>query len=328
MRRRDFIALAGAATAWPLAARAQQTQRVRRIGALLVVSENGQEGQARLAPFVDRLAELGWTEGRNVRFDTRWGAGDGEPFRRYATELVELSPDVILCDASASAAALQRVSRAIPIVFAGVIDPVGAGLVKSMARPGGNTTGFIAFEYAIGAKWLELLKDIAPNVTRAAVLRDSVIAAGIGQFAAIQATGTIDMQLSAIDLRDPDTVEPAIAEFASVDPNGGLVVTGSPFGATHPEVIAALAARHKLPAVYPFRHYVSAGGLASYGSDLASEFRSAADYVDRILKGEKAADLPVQAPNKYELVINLKSAKAIGLTVPPSLLARADEVIE
>jgi putative tryptophan/tyrosine transport system substrate-binding protein len=244
-----------------------------------------------------------------------------------ARDLVALSPDVILCDASPSVAALQQASRTVPVVFAGIIDPVGAGLVKSMARPGGNTTGFTAFEYAIGAKWLELLKEIAPSVTRAAVLRDSAISAGIGQFAAIQAVGPIGMELSVIDLHDVAAIEPAVAEFASGS-KGGLVVTGSPFGATHPEVIAALAVKYKLPAVYPFRHYVNAGGLASYGSDLVSQFRSAAGYVDRILKGERPADLPVQAPTKYELVINLKTAKAIGLDVPATVLARADEVIE
>ena len=327
MKRREFITLLGSAAAWPLAARAQQDERVRLIGVLMVVGESGPQGRARLDPFVQKLRELGWIDGRNARLDIRWAAGDAEPYRRYARELVALSPDVIVADASPSVAALQQASRAVPIVFAGVIDPVGAGLVKSPARPGGNTTGFIAFEYAIGAKWLELLKEIAPHVTRAAVLRDSVIAAGIGQFAAIQAVGPIGMELSVIDLHDVDAIEPAIAEFARSS-NGGLVVTGSPFGATHPDVIAALAVRYKLPAVYPFRHYVSAGGLVSYGSDLASEFRSAAGYVDRILRGEKPADLPVQAPTKYELVINLKAAKAIGLEVPATLLARADEVIE
>jgi ABC-type uncharacterized transport system substrate-binding protein len=325
--RREFIALLGGAAAWPIEAPAQQGERVRRVGALIVVSEAGPQGQARLGPFVLRLAELGWTEGRNARFDIRWGAGDAETVRRHARELVALSPDVILSDASPSVAALQQASRTVPIVFAGVIDPVGAGLVKSMARPGGNTTGFTGFEYAIGAKWLELLKEMAPSVTRVAVLRDSGIAAGIGQFAAIQVVDPIGLELSVIDLRDPGALEPAVADFARGG-NGGLVVTGSPFGATHPEVIAALAARYKLPAVYPFRHYVSAGGLASYGSDLASQFRAAAGYVHRILNGEKPADLPVQGPTKYELVINLKTAKALGLTVPTALLVRADEVIE
>ena len=328
-RRELLAALGGAAAAWPLAARAQQgeRERVRRIGILMVVGESGPQGHARLDPFVRRLTELGWTDGRNVRLDIRWAAGDAEPYRRYARELVALSPDVIVADASPSVSALQQASRTVPIVFAGVIDPVGAGLVKSLARPGGNATGFTAFEYAIGAKWLELLKEIAPNVTRVAVLRDSVIAAGIGQFAAIQTVGPIGMELSVIDLHDIHAIEPAVAEFARAS-NGGLVVTGSPFGATHPDVIAALAVRYKLPAVYPFRHYVNAGGLVSYGPDLASQFRSAAGYVDRILKGEKPADLPVQAPTKYELTINLKTAKALGLTVPPTLLARADEVIE
>jgi putative tryptophan/tyrosine transport system substrate-binding protein len=327
MRPREFITLLGSAIAWRLTTHAQHGERVRRIGALIVVSEAGAQGQARLGPFVQRLGELGWTDGRNARFDTRWGAGDAETLRRYARELVALSPDVIFSDASPSVAALQQASRAVPIVFAKVIDPVGTGLVRSMARPGGNTTGFTAFEYAIGAKWLELLKEIAPSVTRVAVLRDSAMAAGIGQFAAIQAVGPIGMELSVVDLHDAGALEPAIAEFAG-GANGGLIVTGSPFGATHPEVIAALATRYKLPAVYPFRHYISAGGLASYGSDLVTQFRAAASYADRILKGEKPAELPVQAPTKYELVINLKSARAIGLTVPQTMLARADEVIE
>jgi putative ABC transport system substrate-binding protein len=327
MNRRAFITLLGGVAAWPVAARAQQGGRMRRIGVLMTLSEHAQDGRARLGAFLQRLTELGWTDGHNVRLDIRWSAGDAERFRRYARELVALSPDVVLADGSYSVAALQQATRTIPIVFAGVIDPVGAGLVKSLARPGGNTTGFTAFEYAIGAKWLELLREIAPGVTRVAVLRDSAIAAGIGQFAAIQTVAPIGIELSAIDFHDPDAIEPAVAEFAQ-GPNGGLVVTGSPFGAAHPEVIAALAARHKLPAVYPFGRYVSAGGLVSYGSDLVSQFRPAAGYVDRILKGEKPADLPVQAPTKYELAINLKTAKALALTVPDTLLARADEVIE
>jgi putative tryptophan/tyrosine transport system substrate-binding protein len=241
--------------------------------------------------------------------------------------LVALAPDVILADGSSSVAALQQASRTVPIVFAGVIDPVGAGLIKSLARPGGNATGFTAFEYAIAAKWLELLKEIAASVTRAAVLRDSAIAAGIGQFAAIQAVAPIGTELSVIDLNNADAIEPTVAEFARGS-NGGLVVTGSPVGATHPDMIVALAARYKLPAVYPFRRYVNAGGLVAYGSDLANQFRLAADYVDRILKGEKPADLPVQAPTKYEIAINLKTAKALGLDIPATVLARADEVVE
>jgi putative ABC transport system substrate-binding protein len=343
MKRREFITLVGgAAAAWPVAAalaseasgqrgdsKVQHADgRMRRIGVLMNVVESDPDGQARRAVFVQRLKELGWIEGRNLRFDFRGGAGEGELYRQYATELVALSPDVIFTNASATVAVLQQVTRTQPIVFATVIDPVGAGLVESLARPGGNTTGFIAFEYAIGAKWLELLKEIAPGVTRAAVLRDPAIAAGIGQFAAIQAAGPIGIELSVISTRgDAGAVENAVAAFAR-RPNGGLVVTGSPFAANNAGRIAALAARHKLPAVYPFRYFVSGGGLISYGPDLADQFRAAAGYVDRILKGEKPEDLPVQAPTKYELVVNLKTAKTLGLEVPPTLLARADEVIE
>jgi putative tryptophan/tyrosine transport system substrate-binding protein len=273
-----------------------------------------------------RLTELGWADGHNARLNVRWTAGsvDGA---RIAAELVALAPDVILTDSSFNVAAVQQATRIVPIVFGGVIDPVGAGLVNSLARPGGNTTGFTAFEYAIGAKWLELLKEVAPRITRAAVLRDSTIAAGIGQFAAIQATAPFGIELSAVGLHDATAIEPAIAAFAR-DANGGLVMTASPFAGNHPDVIPTLAVRYRLPAVYPWRYLVNAGGLMSYGSELASQFRLAAQYVDRILKGEKPADLPVQAPTKYELVINLKTAKALGLEVPPSLLARADEVIE
>jgi ABC-type uncharacterized transport system substrate-binding protein len=329
MRRREFITLLGGATAaWPLAVRAQQPEPMRRIGVLMNVVENDPEGQVRRAVFVQRLKELGWIEGRNVRFDFRGGAGEGDLYRQYATELVALSPDVIFATASAVVAAVQQVTRTHPIVFATVIDPVGAGLVESLARPGGNTTGFIAFEYAIGAKWLELLKEIAPGVTRAAVLRDPAIAAGIGQFAAIQTVGPIGMELSVISTRgDAGAVENAVEAFARRS-NGGLVVTGSPFAANNAGLVVAMAAQHKLPAVYPFRYYVGAGGLLSYGPNLADQFRAAAGYVDRILKGAKPADLPVQAPTKYELMINLKTAKALGLEVPATLLARADEVIE
>jgi putative tryptophan/tyrosine transport system substrate-binding protein len=328
MGRREFITLlGGAAAAWPIAARAQQADGRRRVGVLMNVGESDVQGRARLDAFVQRLKELGWSEGGNLRLDVHWGAGDAELFRRYANELVALAPDVIVANASVTVAALQQVTRRVPIVFAGVIDPVGGGFVKSLARPGGNTTGFTIFEYAIGAKWLELLKEIAPSLTRAAILRDPKLAAGIGQFAAIQAVGPLGMDLSVVDLNDVDAIERDVAEFARGS-NGGLILTGSPFGANHPDVIIALAARHKLPAVYPFRYMVDLGGLISYGPDLVNEFRPAASYVDRILKGEKPADLPVQAPTKYELVINLKTAKALGLTVPPTLLARADEVIE
>jgi putative ABC transport system substrate-binding protein len=256
MKRREFITLlGGAAVAWPLPARPQQSERARRIGVLMTISENAPDGRARLGAFTQRLTELGWTDGRSAHLEIRWGAGDAERYRRYARELVALAPDVILADGSSSLAVLQQATRTVPIVFAGVIDPVGAGLIKSLARPGGNATGFTAFEYAIAAKWLEVLKEIAPSMTRAAVLRDSAIAAGIGQFAAIQAVAPIGMELSAIDLNNADAFEPAVAEFARGS-NGGLVVTGSPFGATHPDMIVALAARYKLPAVYPLRRYV------------------------------------------------------------------------
>jgi len=327
MRRRDFIAaLGGAAAVWPVATRAQQPERTRRVGALMSTGESDPEEQARLTAFVQRLKELGWIEGGNLRLDVRWGSGDDERNRRYASELVALAPDVVLADTTQTIAILQKATRTIPIVFAGVIDPVGAGFVESLARPGGNTTGFTGFEYAIGAKWLELLREIAPRVTRAAVLRDPTLSSGIGQFAAIQAVAPMGIELSAVDVHDADSIERALAAFARRS-NGGLIVTASPFGRNRRDLIAALAARYKLPAVYPFRYYVTVGGLISYGPDLDGNYRPAADYVDRILKGERPADLPVQAPTKYELVINLKTAKALGLEIPGSLLARA-EVIE
>ena len=327
MKRRAFIAGLGSAAAWPLAVRAQPPERMRRIGMLMNRVADNPEAQARLKAFAQGLQQLGWAEGRNVRMDVRWTAGVAEHLHRYAAELVAIMPDVILADGAVSVSALQGATRSVPIVFAGVPDPVGAGFVKSLARPGGNTTGFTAFEYAIGAKWLELLKEIAPSVTRAAVLRDPTIAAGIGQFAAIQAVGSIAMELSVVDMRDADTIEQDVAEFAR-GPNGGLIVTVGPFGANHPNVITTLADRYKLPAVYPFRYFVDVGGLISYGPDLVSQLRPAAGYVDRILKGTRPADLPVQAPTKYDLVINLKAAKAIGLDIPTTVLARADEVIE
>jgi len=327
MKRRAFITLLGGAAAWPLGARAQQTEKVRRIGVLMNRVADDPEAQARFKAFVQGLQQLGWAEGRNVRMDVRWTAGVAEQLHKYAEELVALMPDAILADGAVSVSALQGVTRSVPIVFVAVPDPVGAGFVKSLARPGGNTTGFTAFEYAIAAKWLELLKEIAPSVTRAAVLRDPTIAAGIGQFAAIQAVGSIAMELSVIDVRDANAIEQDIAEFAG-GPNGGLIMTVGPFGANHPNVITTLADRYKLPAVYPFRYFVDVGGLISYGPDLVSQFRLAAGYVDRILKGTRPSDLPVQAPTKYELVINLKAAKAIGLEVPATVLARADAVIE
>ena len=317
IRRRKFLAtLGGAAAAWPLAARAQQLGGMRRIGVLMNLAADDPAGRVRLAAFLQGLQQLGWTDGRNVRIDARWAAGDPDHFRKYAAELVALGPDVILATATPAVTALQRVTRSVPIAFVLVIDPVGSGLVASLARPGGNATGFVTFEYALAAKWLELLKEIAPRVTRAAVLRDPTIAAGIGQFAAIQTVGPVGLELSAVDLRDAGEIERAVSEFAR-GPNGGMIVTASQFGANHPDFIAALAARHKLPAVYPYRYFVDAGGTAILVIQIAPVGDQAAGYVDRILKGEKPADLPVQAPTKYELVINLKTAKALNLDVPP-----------
>ena len=327
MKRREFVTLLGGAAAWPLAARAQQGERMRRIGVLLNTAADDLMAQARVAAFVQGLQAAGWSDGRNVRIDTRGAAGDPGNFPKYAAELIALGPDVVLASTTPAVLQLQQASRTVPIVFVSAIDPVGSGLIASMARPGGNITGFVVFEYALAVKWLELLKEIAPGVKRAAVLRDPTIAAGIGQFAAIQAAGSVGMELSAIDLRDAGEIERAIADFAQ-RPNGGLIVTASQFGSNNPGPLVALAARHKLPSVYPFRYFASAGGLMSYGPDQLDEYHRAAAYVDRILKGEKPADLPVQAPTKYQLAINLKTAKGLGLTVPPALLARADDVIE
>ncbi len=328
MRRREFIGLlGGAAVAWPLGAGAQPGERMRRIGVLLNLSEGDALSSSLFAAFRQGLQEAGWTEGRNARIDVRWGGGDRDRYRKYAADLVSLAPDVVLAATTDVVTSLQRASRDLPIVFVGIIDPVGSGLIATMARPGGNATGFTVFEYAIAAKWLELLKEIAPQVTRVAVLRDANVASGIGQFAAIQTVAAVGIELSAIGVRSASDVESAIAAFAR-DPNGGLVVTASGFGANHPTLIATIAARYNLPAVYPFGYFASAGGLISYGPYYPDQYRRAAAYVDRILKGEKAADMPVQAPTKYELVINLKTAKALGLTVPPSVLARADEIIE
>jgi putative tryptophan/tyrosine transport system substrate-binding protein len=300
---------------------------MRRIGVLMNVSENDSTAQGFVAAFRQGLQGLGWADGRDVQIDTRWGAGDADRTHQYAAELLGLAPDVILAAATSSVAALQRATRIVPIVFVGVIDPVGSGLVKSLPRPGGNATGFTVFEYAIAAKWLELLKEIAPDVTRAAVLRDPTIHGGIGQFAAIQTVAPIGMELSVVGVRDGGEIEQDIAGFARGS-NGGLIVTVGPFVVNHPDVIVTSAARHKLPAVYPFRYFVSAGGLISYGPEQIDQYSRAAAYVDRILKGDKPADLPVQAPVKYVLAINLKTAKALGLDVPATLLARADEVIE
>ena len=329
MNRRSFIAaLGGAAAAWPLAARAQPPERIRRIGVLHTPAADDSEGQARSAAFLQGVQQLGWTDGRNVRIDTRWAAGDADRIRRYVAELVALAPDVILATGSATVGPLLQATRTVPIVFVGVPDPVGSGFVESLARPGGNATGFIVFEYGIGAKWLELLKEIAPTVTRVAVLRDAAITAGIGMWGAIQSVApSFGVDLRPIDVRDAGEMERALAAFAG-SPNGGLIVTGSALAVVHRNLIIRLAARHKLPAVYFARYFVGDGGLISYGPDQLDQYRQAAAYVDRILKGEKPADLPVQAPTKYELVINLKTAKALGLEVPPTLLARTDEVIE
>ena len=327
MRRREFIAGLGWAVTCPLATNAQHTDRVRRVGVLMHVTEHDADGQARLGAFVERLKELDWIEGHNLRLDVRWGPDVPHRYPRQAAELIAIAPDVLVAPTSFTVAALQRATRGIPIVFIGVIDPLGADIVPSLARPGGNTTGIIAFEYTIGGKWLELLKEIAPQVTRAAVLRDASNASGVGQFAAIQAAGIDGIDLSVIGLKDAERLERAIAAFAN-SPNGGLVVTASPFGVNHPDVIAALAAKYKLPAIYPFRYFIGAGGLISYGPDLVLQSGPAAAYVDRILKGEKPGDLPVQAPTKYELIINRRAATALGLHVSPALLARADDVIE
>ena len=327
MERRALITLLAGAAAWPLAAHAQQPDRIRRIGAFAGIEEDA-EGQARFAAFLQGLRQLGWTDGRNVRIDYRWGGGNAENIRKQAAELAALAPDVILAAGAAVAGPLLQATRTVPIVFVIVPDPVGAGFVDSLARPGGNATGFITFEYSISAKWLELLKQIAPDVTRAAVLRDPAISTGIGQFGAIQAVApSLGVEVSPVNVRDAGEIERAIAAFARPS-NGGLIVTLSALVVVHRDLIITLAARHKLPAVYYERFFVAAGGLISYGPDYLDEFRRAAGYVDRILKGEKPADLPVQAPTKYKLVINLKTAKTLGLTMPPSLLATADEVIE
>jgi putative tryptophan/tyrosine transport system substrate-binding protein len=329
MRRRDFVkAIASSSVAWPLAAGAQQTDQVRRVGVLMNVAPEHPEGQPFVAAFRQALQRLGWTEGRNIHIDIRWGENDVERDRRYAADLVALTPDVVLAAGTLSVTALQRVSRTLPIVFVDVSDPIGAGLVERMDRPGGSTTGFMIFEYSLSAKWIELLKQVAPNVRRAAVIRDAANPAGIAQFGAIRTTATsLGVDVSPIDIRDAGDIEHAIAELAR-SPNAGLVVTSSAAVSAHIDQIITLAARYKLPAVYSDRFVAVSGGLISYGPERIDQFRHAAGYVDRILKGEKPADLPVQAPTKFALVINLKTAKAIGLSVPASLLASADEVIE
>jgi len=329
MKRREFISLlGGAAAAWPLAARAQQPRRMRRIGVLTPFPADDAEGHARLTAFTQALQQSGWTVGQNVRIDYRWGPGNPATMRKHATELVALEPDVVLALTTAAVGPLLEASRTVPIVFVTVADPVGAGFVETLARPGGNATGFTPYEYSISGKWLELLKEIAPRVTRAAVLRDTSIAVGPAQFGAVQAVApSLGMELRPVDVHDAGEIERALAAFAQ-GPNGGMVVIGSPSAAIHRGLITALAAKHRLPAVYNTRLFTDAGGLISYGPDFLEQHRRAAGYVDRILKGEKPADLPVQAPTKYELVINLKTAKALGLEIPATVLARADEVIE
>ena len=329
MRRRDFIKVIGSTVAWPLAARAQQPERMRRIGVLVSFSRDNQDGQARLAAFAKGLQELGWTDGRNIRIEYRWSGGDAERTRKYAAELVALAPDVILAGNTSTVGALQQASPTVPIVFAGVVDPVAAGFVDSLVRPGGNTTGFTQFEYSMSAKWLELLKEIAPSVTRAAVLRvRDVSVTETGEFAAIQAVApSLGVEISPLGLGDAAEIERDIGAFART-PNGGLIVGSGASAIRYQQLITTLAVRYRLPAVYPYRFYVTIGGLVCYGPDRVDPFRRSAAYVDRILKGEKPGDLPVQAPIKYELTINLKTAKALGITVPQTVLVRAHEVIE
>jgi putative ABC transport system substrate-binding protein len=329
MKRREFITLlGGAATAWPLAARAQQPERMRRIGVLMNLPADDLDAPARVAAFAQGLQELGWTMGRNVQIDYRWGAGVADLYRRYGAELVALTPDLILASGVPAVSAVQQASRTMPVVFVDTTDPVAAGVVASLARPGGYATGFMQFEFGMSGKWLQLLKEIAPGITRAAVIRNPMTPAGSGQLGAIQAVApSLGVEISPIDVRDTSETEHAIGAFAG-KPDGGLIVLSTSLAVAHREQIIGSAARHRLPAIYPFRIYVTTGGLVSYGPDKIEPYRRAAGYVDRILKGEKPSDLPVQAPTKYELLINLKTAKTLGLTVPASLIARADEVIE
>ena len=335
MKRREFITLlSGAAAVWPLAARAQQdarmqqSRRMRRVAALMPYTANDPQSQNRNAAFLQGLQQLGWIVGENLQIDYRWSEGNEDDTRKFAAELVALAPDVIFTSGSAGIGPLRRATRTVPIVFVLVPDPVGAGFVDSLARPGGNITGFTQFDYGIGAKWLEVLKEIAPNTTRAAVIRDPAITAGIGQWGAILSVSpSVAIEASPVNLVDAGEIDRGLTAFVR-NPNGGLIVTGSALAIVHRDLIIALAARLRLPAVYYDRYFITAGGLISYGSNNVEQFRLAAAYVDRILRGEKPADLPVQAATKYELVINLKTAKALGLTVPDSLLARADEVIE
>jgi putative ABC transport system substrate-binding protein len=326
--RREFITLLGGAAVWPLAARAQQPQPMRRIAMLQTLAADDREAQRRNVAFVQGLQQLGWSEGRNLHIDMRWAGGDAERIRRYAAELIALEPDAIMAVGSATVTPLQQTTRTIPIVFVNVPDPVGAGFIDSLSRPGGNTTGFTNFEYGISGKWLELLKEIRPGLTRAAIVRDAAITAGIGQWGAIQSVApSLGVELSPVNMRDTAEIERAVTAFARAG-GGGLIVTGSALAVVHRDLIITLAARYKLPAVYFIRAFVDVGGLMSYGPDVIDQYRRAAGYVHRILKGEKPAHLPVQQPTKYELVINLRTAKGLGLVMPPALLARADQVIE
>jgi putative ABC transport system substrate-binding protein len=326
--RREVITLLGSTASWPLAARAQQSDRIRLLGVLSPLPAGHPDNQLRHAAFLEALTQLGWSDGRNVRVEARHSAGDPAATRQNAAELVALAPDIILATGGVGAAEMLQATRSVPIVFVIVPDPVGSGFVESLAQPGGNATGFMMFEYDLSAKWLELLKQIAPGVTHAAVLRDAAIAPGIGQFAVIQSVArSVGVDVRAINLRNAAEIERSITAFARV-PNAGLILTASALSAVHRDLIISLAARFKLPMTYHERSYVAAGGLVSYGANFVDQYRRAAGYVDRILKGTKPADLPVQAPTKYDLTINLKTAKALGLTVPPTLLARADEVIE
>jgi putative ABC transport system substrate-binding protein len=329
MRRRKFLRLlGGVAASYPLVARAQQADRVRRIGVLIGLAADGAEGQAALAVIVQALQQSGWVDGRNVKIEPRWAGGHADNARKYAAELVSLAPDVMVATGGASVGALLEASKTIPVVFANVPDPVGSGFVESLSRPGGSATGFVQFEYNLSGKWLGLLKQLAPDVTNVAVLWDPTIIAGVGQFAVIQSVApSLGVELRAITVRDAAEIERGITAFARLA-NGGMIVTASALAIIHRDLIVSLAARHRLPAIYFQKVFVTPSGLVSYGADFADQYRRAAGYVDRILRGEKAADLPVQAPTKYELVINLKTAKALDLTIPPSLLASADEVIE
>ena len=326
--RREFITLLGGAAFWPLAARAQQSDRMRRIGVLVAVAADDPEGQARIAAFREALQQLGWTHGRNAQIEIRWSAGSDETRRRHAAELIALAPDIILASGGSVVGVLLQATRSVPVVFTLTPDPVGAGFVQSLSQPGGNATGFTGFEYSLSAKWLELLKEIAPRVTRAAVLRDATIPQGVAQFAAIQSVApSFGVELRPIDSHDVGEIERGITGLARL-PNGGLIVTAGGAAIVHRDLIIALADRHRLPAIYFARYFVTGGGLISYGTDSIEPHRRAAVYVDRILKGEKPGDLPVEASTKYELVINMKTARSLGLKIPTTVLARADEVIE